>query len=126
MRAEPFDESLSRRHIIEAETNYRRYEDLKSREEWGWAAVLLFYSALHLVEAHKCLYDPDRRFASHEQRNDYVYDALQTINVWYATLQYISRSVRCDLYRCSEENLSFAHGDYNLLWVEMQRLGITF
>ncbi len=38
----------------------------------------------------------------------------------------MSRSVRYDLYHCTEQNLDFAHGDYTLLWVEMEKLGITY
>ena len=43
----------ARLHIQEAQANYVRYERLAQNPlDIGWALVLLFYSALHLVQAH--------------------------------------------------------------------------
>ena len=126
MDAPSFDENTANRHKAEAGANYHRYEILRDQGEWGWAVVLLFYSALHLVEAYKCIHHPGRAFKNHEERLDYVFDELFSINMYYRTLYSMSRSVRYDLYQCKEEKLGFAHGDYNLLWLEMEKLGITY
>ena len=43
----------SKRHIKEAYDNYLRYKRLlTSPEDVGWAAVVLFYAALHLAQSH--------------------------------------------------------------------------
>src|SRR5438874_856762 len=40
-------------HCSRARQNFRLYEELKGREEYlDWAITLLFYTALHLVQAY--------------------------------------------------------------------------
>src|SRR5438270_14087151 len=124
MDARAYDENLSSRHIAEASANYARYEHLNEVGEYGWAVVLLFYSALHLVDAYKCIHHPGVDFRNHEQRDEYVFDELRSIHVYYKSLLSMSRSVRYDLYDCSSENVHYAHGEYTQLWLEMQTLGI--
>ena len=126
MNTPSYDQIQSNRHISESSTNYTRYENLKNSGEYGWAVVLLFYSALHLVEAYKCIHHPSNKFSSHSQRDDYVFEKIRSINQYYYSLSSMSRSVRYDLYDCKPENLQYAHGEYNVLWIEMQKLGITY
>lgn len=114
------------KYKAEAKANYHRYVILREQGEFGWAVVLLFYSALHLVEAYKCIYHPDALLDDHRKRLDYVYDELRQISVYYETLYNMSRHVRYYLYRCNEDKAGYAHGDYNLLWAEMQKLGVTY
>ena len=126
MSALTSNEGFADRHIEEAEANYLRYEILRERDEFGWAGVLLSYSALHLIEAHRCKYHPETLILDHSQRNSYVASELREVNRRYNALYQASRSVRYYLDHGSEERLTFLHGDYNLLWVEMQRRGITW
>ena len=126
MDAPSFSEIESSRHKAEAKANYHRYTLLHEQGEYGWAVVLLFYSALHLVEAYKCIHHPAESLNDHRKRLDYVYDELRQISVYYETLYTMSRHVRYYLYVCSEEKADYAHGDYTLLWAEMQKRGITY
>ncbi len=43
----------ARKHIDGAQENYQRYERLlQTPEDAAWSIVALFYTALHLVQAH--------------------------------------------------------------------------
>ena len=126
MDAPSFDETQSNRHLNEAKANYTLFEKLRDQQHWGWATVVLFYSALHLVEAYKCIHHPHLDFKGHSERNDYVFDNIRTINIGYRSLYSMSRSVRYDLFDCKEVHLKHVEGDYNLLWIEMNKLGLAW
>ena len=126
MDAPSLNEIEASKYITEAKANYHRYVVLREQGEFGWAVVLLFYSALHLVEAYKCIYHPNEVLDDHRKRLDYVYDELRQISIYYETLYSMSRHVRYYLYLCNEDKADYAHGDYILLWAEMQKLGITY
>ncbi len=108
--------SLNRKsqlHIDEAHANYQRYELLLAiPEHRGWACVLLFYSALHLVEAYKCVYHPDERIDGHEQRDAYIYDELFEIHAHYKAMYELSRNIRYKLRPVSVEDARRLHDDH--------------
>ena len=99
------------KHTAEAKANYHRYVILREQGEFGWGVVLLFYSALHLVEAYKRIYHPNEILDDHRKRLNYVYDELRQISVYYETLYTMSRHVRYYLYQCNEDKANYAHGD---------------
>ena len=126
MSTPTFDETKSIEHTAEAGANYRRYEILREHEEFAWAVVLLFYSALHLVEAHKCIHHPDKSLSDHREISYYVLGELSEIHEYYDELYRMSRSIRYYLRACNESQANYAHGGYTTLWMQMKELGITY
>ena len=76
-------------HTQEAFANFQRYELFRDNPvHTSWAVVLLFYSALHLVDAyHHAQYAP-LPMGSHTSRNQFVRTAIdiRTIEPYYYTL----------------------------------------
>jgi hypothetical protein len=107
----------ARKHINEAHDNYRRYERyLQIPEDTGWALVLLFYSAVHLVQAHaiaKLKGRSDQTIPDdHTARFSYIANNLGSIETHYSRLFDLSIHVRYHLYKPSREELERIHRDY--------------
>lgn len=93
--------------------------------EYGWASLLLFYSALHLVEAYRYRHHPHKVFRDHADRNEYVSVELPTLRDAYRTLRSISVSIRYDMLDCKERNYEFVLDYYDSVRDGMQSLGIS-
>ena len=110
LRLQPGREA--RAHIAEAQDNYRRYERfLQTPEDTSWARAALFYSALHLVQAHaitKCALVHDVVPSNHNERIKYVVKHLGRVERDYGRLEDVSKAVRYDLWRSTlEENARY-------------------
>lgn len=85
----------SLRHLQEAYINYQRYESfLDEPQNLHWAVVLLFYSAVHLVDAYIAGKHPDVKIAKHEDRDSYIANQMSAITREYAKLKSASRGAR--------------------------------
>lgn len=91
----------ARAHIAEAKSNYDRYSRFAANtDDTGWAIVVLFYSALHLVQAHAVTRCPALREKipnSHVDRNSYVSRHLGNIDLAYRNLRDASEDFRYKL-----------------------------
>jgi hypothetical protein len=80
----------ARLHLDEANKNYRLYQTLRAAGETEWALVLLFYSAVHLIQSHAVHFGGVVGSASvptnHEQRLDHAYERCGSIFNEYRTL----------------------------------------
>lgn len=101
-------------HIEEAKANYQRYELMLERDEnVSWAAVFLFYSAIHLIQARAFQDTSDDIPGDHEDRSDYVSHYLPVpIARSYAVLYIASRQVRYDLKPKSRAEVRALHDDH--------------
>ena len=113
LRLQPGREA--RAHIAEAQDNYRRYKRfLQTPEDTSWALVALFYSALHLVQAHaitKCALTHEAVPTSHNERIKYVAKHLGRVEQDYGRLEDISKAVRYDLWRSTPEENARCHDE---------------
>src|SRR5258708_5422545 len=100
-------------HLEESHKNYRRYELLQSAGETEWALVLLFYSAVPLLQSHAVhaagTAGANSAPKSHEQRLDYAYDHCGSIFNEYRILYEKSRDVRYDLVKMTDADLLTYH-----------------
>lgn len=86
------------RHIGEAYANYKRFLTLRANRDYQWAAILLFYSAIHLIDACHAHYHPTERLNNHSERNDYVrYDEPKRIKRDYDYMYIVSIQLRYEL-----------------------------
>ncbi len=89
---------FSNEHIQEAKDNYERYQRLlQDDRDLDWALVVLFYSAMHLVQAHAERFA--RRLnevipADHQERNGYASRQLNELFEDYMLLQSASKDAR--------------------------------
>ena len=104
----------ARFHILGAKENYERYERLlKNPPDVDWALVSLFYSALHLVQAHAIANCPTRQWPNppenHAERSEYISDHLGRIFTDYSRLRNASEDVRYDLSKPTEDAVQAYH-----------------
>ena len=107
----------AKRYLDEAHDNYLRYNRLLSTpEDMGWAAVVLFYTALHLVQAHataKCKADTRIKLPEkHLERNSYVANHCRNIDFDYSKLQDFSVSIRYLLYKPDANEIIKYHDEH--------------
>ena len=90
----------AKEHISQAQNNYQRYlRLLQTPEEAGWALVILFYAALHLVQAHAITRHPgEAPPKDHQERSIYVASHLGRLYADYLRLQDGSEEVRYNLW----------------------------
>src|SRR5438128_1346011 len=85
----------AKRHIQEARENYDRYSRLLAAGDASWALVLLFYSALHLVQADAVVRNEKGRGPAppvdHTERRAYVAHHASRIYPPYTRLLGASR-----------------------------------
>ena len=109
------DSDLSYEHIREAEENYERYHRLLQDErDVDWALVVLFYCAMHLVQAHavrhaRKLRNVDGIPADHERRNAYVHRLLPELYEDYMLLQSASKDARYKRVKRSRNGVELLH-----------------
>jgi hypothetical protein len=103
-----------KKHLERADENLRRFQI--SRREW--APVYLFYSAVHLVQAHAL---HTRRYGAvgsggppkvHSARNAYVSKVLPEIALEYLRLKAQSEDARYDLWVPPDSELPKLEQDY--------------
>ena len=90
----------ARQHITQAQNNYQRYlRFVETPEDAGWALVVLFYAALHLVQAHAITKHPgETPPKDHQERKVYVANNLGRLQGDFLNLQDGSEQVRYDLW----------------------------
>ena len=120
-----------REHILEAAANYQRYQRLLDGGDPDWALTLLFYSAVHLVQA--CAEQEATRPgsppapANHGERLDYVANRLARVFTAYRTLQEASEDARYDLVKRTEDEVRRFHdNEYRRLREGLQQRGLEF
>lgn len=75
------------RHLNQARSDYRLYQELKQRAEClDWAVTALFYAALHLAEAALAEHFHRSGPKSHVQRDAAIYRHLRPIYTEYDQL----------------------------------------
>ena len=118
----------SREHLQEAYENYCRYKKfLDDKENLNWAIVLLFYSAVHLVNAYAATKDPYTRFTSHQDRDKYININIKSIYEIYRRLEVASRSARYDLARYDRNRTVRFHDEtFNRIRIELKTLGFEW
>jgi hypothetical protein len=96
-------------HIEKARESYSLFERLSSEGEYpDWAGVLLFYTALHLVQAHAEQNSPHPP-STHQERRHYVAQRLGSIFREYAELQYASEIARYDVGSLTSDEVAGYH-----------------
>ena len=97
----------AKKHIAQAQDNYRLYlRLLETPEGVRWALVVLFYAALHLVQAHALTkYPNDMPSKDHLERRVYVAGNLGRLFGDYIRLQDVSEQVRYELWYPTRENV---------------------
>lgn len=98
-------------HIDEARSNYRRYERMiQEPEDVSWSAVMLFYSALHLIQAYARHYTPGDIPGDHEDRADYAsVNFPPDIAQNYIKLDRVSRQARYHLTKFTAPEVKSLH-----------------
>jgi hypothetical protein len=97
--ASPPAKPLALEHLAKARRNYKVYLDLKQKgEHLDWAVVVLFYTALHLVQAYlvenaKTKFDIPE---DHRARDPCIWRKLRPIYNQYNTLLSRSKTARYD------------------------------
>lgn len=120
----------AKKHVREAWRNYCLYERWLEHEP-SWALVLLFYSAVHLVQAHAInLGATNPRIivpADHLQRRRYIAERLQRIIADYGELQTASENVRYSLVRYSRvEALSYYAEEFSQIVEDLHNKGVSW
>ncbi len=120
----------AKKHVREAWRNYCLYERWLEQEP-SWALVLLFYSAVHLVQAHAInLASTNPRIivpADHLQRRRYIMERLRRIIADYGELQAASEHVRYSLVRYSrEEALSYYAEEFSRVVEDLHNKGVSW
>jgi hypothetical protein len=131
MRRRAYLSAQARAHLDEAAANYRRYRWLLDANEPDWALTLLFYSALHLIQAYA---EQEATHpgaapapADHPARRAYVADRLRSISRAYRALQEASEDARYDLARYSAQEVREFHDDeYTRVREGLRARGIEF
>lgn len=108
---------FSNDHIEEAKDNYERYlRLLEDDRDIDWALVILFYSALHLVQAHAERHAPKITGVAipmdHHTRNDYVKRQLSEIYDEYMLLQNASKDARYKRIKRTREKVIDLHDNF--------------
>ena len=127
----------ARLHIQAAKGNYGRFERLAlNPPDVGWALVLLFYSALHLVQAHALAKCPTISPASpswrkvpedHSERLKYISDHLGRLYADYSRLQDASQDVRYELWLPSADEVKSYHDrEFAKISEHLHNAGITW
>jgi hypothetical protein len=105
----------SEAHIEEAKENFERYERfLADNRDIDWALIALFYSAVHLVQAHaerqtRTVRDPAGIPGDHASRNGYVSRQLSEIYEDYMFLQSASKDARYKRIKRSRQQVEDLH-----------------
>jgi hypothetical protein len=92
----PF-QALASRHLARARQHYAAYQRLKaSSEDLDWAVTILFYTALHLVQAYFAItaataFDLPR---THQERLTRIGLRLTPVYKHYRTLEDLSKQAR--------------------------------
>lgn len=121
----------AKKHLIESLRNYRLYEFLMEHSKFEWALVLLFYSVLHLVQAHserRASTIGVREFVSnHSERSDYVRNHLASIYASYRQLQTASEEARYNLVTFKGEDVTDVHDNVFVKMVNrLDKMGISW
>lgn len=96
-------------HLDQARHNYRLYLHLQAEGQFlDWAITLLFYTALHLVQAHAAQFGPWVP-ENHEERRAYIREQLNRLFYDYRDLEDRSRDMRYDLYPTTAEEVQSWH-----------------
>lgn len=116
MSAPPVLVSKAQAHLDKARHTYEIYQRLASEpDDFDWALTLLFYSAMHLVQAHAVQThskDPRRPLPRrHEQRDSYVACYLKPLFTPYTRLFSGSMQTRYDLHHPNAERLAKYHDE---------------
>ena len=120
----------SKEHLEKARRNYVLYERFQTEaQDPDWALTLLFYAALHLVQAY-AVQDCARRNRPaprhHTERLGYVRDRLASIFRSYRRLQSGSEQARYDLVLpTSEEVQEYHDAEFAAIRTELGRRGVT-
>ena len=124
--------SSARFHIRGAKGNYERYERyLQNPTDIDLALVSLFYSALHLVQAHAIAKCPTRQWPSapenHVERSLYISDHLGRIFVDYLRLRSASEDVRYYLSKPTLDAVREYHDkEFSRIVEFLHTIGITW
>lgn len=96
-------------------------------ESLNWAIVLLFYAAVHLVNAYAADKHPFTTFTSHSDRDTYINTNLKVIFLPYRKLEEASRSARYTLTRYDRARTIRIHDEmFNKIRIELKTLGFEW
>jgi hypothetical protein len=114
----------AQRHLERARRNYALFGKLQAETEYPeWAAIVLFYTALKLIDAflvQSGLTVPK----DHAQRRTDVRSSLRPLWAAYRDLEHLSRGARYDLVRPSQFTLQRVHDrEFRSLALFLQRRG---
>jgi hypothetical protein len=118
---------LAAEHLEHARHNHALYERLASEGQFrDWAIVLLFYAALHLVQAHAIQHGEPLRPTSHEARREYVSRRLASFARHYTRLRRLSEDARYERWMPDEQQVRDAHDrDFQHIVAQLRNRGIS-
>jgi hypothetical protein len=120
----------SDKHIQEAKENHERYlRFVEDDRDIDWAIVVLFYSALHLVQAHAERHA--RRLNeqipyTHPERDGYVARQLSEIQEDYDLLQSASKDARYKLKKRSKREAETIYSWFEAIRSRLARRKISW
>jgi uncharacterized protein (UPF0332 family) len=96
---------LKSEHISKAERNEKIAQTLATTMYWDWVVTILFYAALHYVDA--ILAVSGTHPENHTRRNDFMWtnDTLKKIRSEYRTLETLSRNARYRVIAIDSDDL---------------------
>jgi hypothetical protein len=129
--ATPPTKPLALQHLMQARQNYKLYQELKQGGEYlDWAVTVLFYAALHLVQAYLVETAPSEADipADHVARDSAIWRRLRPIVNQYSFLKTRSTWARYTLTRPKPTRAvleQFESRQFAGIVAELGRLGIT-
>ncbi len=99
-------------HLAQARHNYALYGTLREAGSHpDWALTVLFYTVLHLIEAHAAL-NEERRMHSHFARREYVGARVPNLRRHFRPLEDACRSARYELWQPSLAQVAWFHAEH--------------
>jgi hypothetical protein len=117
-------------HVDQARANFALYQKLRADGECTWALTLLFYSALHLVDAW-FVQNRYGRPRDHMERGDWIRTHLASIgrrpNTHYPDLLSASMDGRYRLRVFTHAEVgAYEHGEFGHIKAQMAKRGIAW
>ncbi|HET9406793.1 MAG TPA: HEPN domain-containing protein [Candidatus Sulfotelmatobacter sp.] len=112
-------------HIAKAESNQKLADTLSRGAYLDWAVTLLFYSALHYVDAILAVSGVNPE--THTERGDAMgnNDTLKRIRPEYRTLETLSRNARYREMKIDPDDLQKARENFDPLCAHLRsRMGL--
>lgn len=112
--------------LAQARRNHRLFEQLWMAGEFlDWSIIVLFYTALHLVDAHAAQAGIPP-FQNHVERRGYVYQEVRLIWRRYRFLDNDSRRARYELWLPTNVDVEIALRDLQRIAGHLRSDGIVW